>query len=214
MLRVGHAPQLLADDPAAAHAMQASAREGWWPPQFSTFDYFWAVSRADVLLYEERGRGGAAQRELDPLWARGTRAQWAPIDFWATELHNARWRAALALAAVEADRGAALRAAQGAASRLARIQTRLARGLAELAHGAVAAAWGAKGEASARFAGAEAALDAVGCAHYAAAAKRRRGLILAGDEGRALVDAADARLRAEGARDPARLAAMLAPGAP
>jgi hypothetical protein len=63
----------------------------------------------------------------------------------------------------------------------------------------------------AQYAVAEAAFAAVGATHRAMAAQRRRGALL-GDEGAALVIEADAWFAAEGARDPARLAAMLAPG--
>ena len=49
--------------------------------------------------------------------------------------------------------------------------------------------------------------------HYLAAARRRRGILLGGEEGRALVLAADAFFQEQGARDPGRLAAVLVPSA-
>jgi hypothetical protein len=42
--------------------------------------------------------------------------------------------------------------------------------------------------------------------------RRIRGLLLGGDEGKALVAEADGFLRAGGATDPARLVAVLVPG--
>ena len=47
---------------------------------------------------------------------------------------------------------------------------------------------------------------------FAAAARRRLGGLLGGDEGRALVAEADAWMASQGIRNPARMAAMLAPG--
>ena len=47
---------------------------------------------------------------------------------------------------------------------------------------------------------------------YAAAARRCRGVLLGGEEGRVLVEAADAWMRDERIRNPERMTAMLAPG--
>jgi hypothetical protein len=48
--------------------------------------------------------------------------------------------------------------------------------------------------------------------HFAAAATLRRGALLGGAEGRALVLEAEGRFRDLGIRNPARMAEMLAPG--
>jgi hypothetical protein len=47
---------------------------------------------------------------------------------------------------------------------------------------------------------------------YVHAARRRLGILLGGDEGKALVAEADAFFRAGGAIDPERLVAVLLPG--
>jgi hypothetical protein len=49
---------------------------------------------------------------------------------------------------------------------------------------------------------------------FAALARRRRGAIVGGDEGRALIAATDARMRAQKIVNPPRMAAMLTPGFP
>jgi hypothetical protein len=48
----------------------------------------------------------------------------------------------------------------------------------------------------------------------AAAARRRRGELLGGDKGCELVEAADEWMRGQGVRNPARFAALYAPGIP
>jgi hypothetical protein len=58
-----------------------------------------------------------------------------------------------------------------------------------------------------------AALEQAELAMEAAAVRRRLGQLTGGDEGRALVEAADAAMEAQGIRRPARMAAMLLPGA-
>jgi hypothetical protein len=60
-------------------------------------------------------------------------------------------------------------------------------------------------EAEARFAAIDVAL-------YAAAARRRRGELLGGDEGRELIASADAAMRAQNVVNPARMTAALVPG--
>ncbi|HEX9101138.1 MAG TPA: hypothetical protein VF997_02985, partial [Polyangia bacterium] len=54
--------------------------------------------------------------------------------------------------------------------------------------------------------------DAADMALWAAVARWQLGRLVAGDEGAALVAAAEALLRAQSVRDPARVAATLAPG--
>ena len=75
----------------------------------------------------------------------------------------------------------------------------------------IAAARGDAATAAALFADAVTRLEAVDMDLYAAAARRRLGEILGGDEGRAHVEKADSWMRHQTIRDPARMADVFAP---
>ena len=62
--------------------------------------------------------------------------------------------------------------------------------------------------------GAAGRLDAAGLRLYAAAARRRLGELVAGDEGHRLVEQADAWMKVQNVRRPDRMTALLAPGFP
>lgn len=61
------------------------------------------------------------------------------------------------------------------------------------------------------LAAAERAFDGADMALHAASARWRRGELLGGDQGRALVQQAEAWMAGQRIRNPARMAAMLAP---
>jgi hypothetical protein len=57
-------------------------------------------------------------------------------------------------------------------------------------------------------------LDAIEMRLYAAAARRRLGQLLGGDEGRGMIVQADVWMTGQGIKNPARMTAMLVPGFP
>ena len=215
LLRFGHIPRLLDDDPEGAARVHAAACEGWWPPRFGLLDHFKMVLGAEVILYRDRGRGLAAYRLIEEQWPAYEQSGLLRLRTVWPQVLGVRARAALAVASAvetgDAERAVALSLSERLARRLARMPSNpISHGVARLIVAGVADARREAGAASA-YARAEELLVAVELHHYAAAAKRRRGELLGGDDGAALVAAADAWLRARGARDPARLAAMLAP---
>jgi hypothetical protein len=98
------------------------------------------------------------------------------------------------------------------ARRIRREKTQWGDPLATLLCGGIASLRGEREKALESLTSAEAGFDAANMALYAAAARRCRGLVLGGDEGRALVEAADAWMRGERIQNPERMTAMLAPG--
>jgi hypothetical protein len=85
---------------------------------------------------------------------------------------------------------------------------------AALLRAGVASLRGDDVSAAARLGEAIAGFDAVGIVHFAAAARRRLGELLGGDEGRALIARSDAWMAAQPVKGPARMTACLAPGFP
>jgi eukaryotic-like serine/threonine-protein kinase len=83
--------------------------------------------------------------------------------------------------------------------------------LARLIRAAVAAGRGEKEKAIELFALAESDLKAVDMALYAAAARRRRGELIGGDQGRRLIEAADEWMTDLKIKNPLRMAGMLSP---
>ena len=215
-LRFAHTLRLLEGDVEGARQVHAAAREGWWPPRYGLWDSVSMHNRADIHLYAERGRGPSAHRLVEEIWPSLARSGLMGIRIAETYLLHTRDRAALAFAASEGvrddEREAALVIVADGARRLAVLDTPTSRALGRLAEAGLASARGGDEEAAAAWARAEEALDAAECRHFAAAAKRRRGALLGGKKGEALIGEADAWLEAQGAREPARLARMFAPG--
>ena len=84
--------------------------------------------------------------------------------------------------------------------------------LAHLIQAGIAAARGSRDHAISLLRTAEAGFEAADMALYAAASRRRRGQLTGGDEGRSLVDQADAWMAGHDILNRDRMTAMLAPG--
>jgi eukaryotic-like serine/threonine-protein kinase len=84
--------------------------------------------------------------------------------------------------------------------------------LAQLIHAGAAALSGRADDAVTLLSIAEAGFESTDMLLYAAAARRRKGELMAGEEGRTLIAAADAWMAGQHIQNPERLAAMLAPG--
>jgi hypothetical protein len=120
------------------------------------------------------------------------------------------YRARIALAG--ACDAAALRRAEGDARRLSKERAAWAEALALLIRATVAQARGEKSQAVEKLQSAETALRECHIHHHAAAAQYRRGALIGGDQGRALVDAATEWMLRQQIANPARMVNLLAPG--
>lgn len=84
--------------------------------------------------------------------------------------------------------------------------------LAHLIHAGVAACRGETASAIALLTSAEAGFEAAAMQLYAAVARYRRGQLIGGVQGRALIEAAEAWMTNQNIKNSTRVAAMLAPG--
>jgi serine/threonine protein kinase len=216
--RAGHLQRLVADDAEAAEREGREAIDRWSRQGTHAPHYYAAYAEAEVALY----RGGAdaaeaAHRRLLAFWPTLDESLLLRVQFIRIEALHLRARTALAAAASAtgsgvADRSALLRAAEADARRIEREAMPWSDPLAALLRAALSSARGDREGAIGRLEAAARGCDATDMALYAHAARRRQGELLGGDAGRALVDAADAWLRARGVACPDRLVAALAPG--
>jgi hypothetical protein len=132
------------------------------------------------------------------------------------EALDRRARSALSAAAdvPAADRAAFIRGAERDARRIERERTPWGDALALLVRAGVAVARGRVDAATTLLTTAEQSLQALDMALHAASARRHRGHLIGGEEGRRLILDADTWMTAQRIRNPARMAALLSPGSP
>jgi len=121
-------------------------------------------------------------------------------------------RCAVAMAAVSADPKPLLRLAEKSARRLAHQQTPWTGALAQLIKAGVASVRGDASRAERLLADAVERFDSADIGLFAASARRQLGQLRGGDEGRVLIEGADAWMHAQSIRNPSRMASCLAPG--
>jgi hypothetical protein len=171
--------------------------------------------RAEVQIDLYRGDGEVARKRLIKSWPALERSRFTRgVRAIRIEVLDFRARIALAQAAKTTKRAPLLSAAEADARRLEGERLPWARAVAQLVRAGHAAARSDHDGALSRLAAAEEQLGAVDMALHAAAARRRRGELLGGDEGRALVEASDAWMAQQKIEAPSKMTAMLAPGFP
>jgi hypothetical protein len=211
----GYLPALMEDRPDAAHdAMDRLAAR--WPRAFHPQRFSLLSGYSAVVLYRDAGSGDAAVELVKAWWPTlshsGVLLLSRPMR---TEMLRLRGQAYLAAAAAapQARRLALLRAVDRDARALERLRTRVALAHATGLRAGVAAGRGNRELCRTLLADAAATWEQAEAGMNAAAARRRLGELTGGDEGRALVEAADAFMSAQGIRSPARMTATLLPGA-
>jgi hypothetical protein len=191
---------LAAGDPAQARRAADEAMQMWNPAAYLSQHYYHLVAMVSADLFE--GDGAAAVARLTAGWRDVKRSLFLRVQFIRIEAMHLRGRAALA-AARPGGEGAALRKrALADARRLDGEKIRWAGALALLLRAGVAAQEGDRARAEALLDEAIVELEAVDMHLYAQAARRARGYVAA----------ADAWMRKQQIRDPARMSALLVPG--
>ncbi len=121
-------------------------------------------------------------------------------------------RCAVAMAAISADPTPLLHIAEKSARRLDRQQLPWTAALAQLINAGVASVRRDIGGAERLLVGAIERFESSDMGLFAASARRQLGQLRGGDEGRDLIERADAWMRTESIVDPSRMADCLAPG--
>jgi hypothetical protein len=203
---------LAADQPERAVEEADGAMRRWSRESYHSQHFWHMVATTNAHLY--RGDAQAARTRVDHDWGPLSRALLLRVQIARIEGYDLRGRTALALAAVSGGipRAELLASAQRNASRLRREGTPVALALAHLLGAGAAAVEGHVDSARRALERALPALQTADLALHAASARRRLGELLGGDEGARLCAEADAWMAGQGIRNPARVAATLAPG--
>ena len=202
-------PCLAGGDPAGARAMVRRAI-GRWSSHGFHFQH-WIALKVEIWCDLYEGEVERAWRRLDEAWRPLEGSHLLRVQLMLLDALLLRAQTAVLSSPRHPGR---LRVALRDADALDRLRRETATGAARLIKGAVSAARGDRAAAVGELDAAIAAFDAVDVALHAASARRRKGELVGGERGRALVAEADERLRAEGIADPARWAAIYAAGGP
>ncbi len=213
-LRSLHLIHLAADNVPKAREQEWLGIEGWSKQSFQIQHFSDLAARQEIDLYDEQPV--AAWDRIGSVWPAFKRSLLTRIQTIWIQFLDLRARSAIALAASPQGRANATRLLASAAhdaGQLEREHLAWATALARLIRANIAATSGDR-DLAARLAGeADALLTAADIKLCAAAARRRRGEAVGGDLGRSAVASADAWMASNTIKNPARVTAMLAPGA-
>jgi len=206
-VRVAYLARLGWDDVEEAAGELSRAMEEWSHQGFHNQHWWHLLGRGQVHLYA--GEGPAAWRLVSEGWPALTRTFVLRVQLISILARSLRGRAALAAAPGAERPEALLRVAESDAAAIEAERTSWAEPLARLLRAGAAARRGRIEPCVAELTRAEAGFERADMALHAAAARRRRGEVLAGDEGRRLVEEADAWMASQDIRNQVRMTAML-----
>ncbi|HTM23268.1 MAG TPA: AAA family ATPase, partial [Kofleriaceae bacterium] len=184
-----NAAWLARDDVDGARLVMAEAMKQWSRQNYYLQHYWSFISQQNTELYA--GEGLTSWRIATEGWRALARSLLLHISAVKVEAIDAHARCALAAAVTGRDALGLARIAERGARRLARLGLQQAPGLAALLRAGAAAVRGQPDECAAHLEDAATKLDAADMAMHAAAARRRLGILVAGDRGAELVRSAD-----------------------
>jgi serine/threonine protein kinase len=204
--------RLAADEPERALADAESVFERWPQVADDVPRFFALTACVQSLLYV--GSGEAAFARCAEAWPRLRRALLFRVQAIRITVLHVRGRAAVSTLARNAGTALAAtarRAAEECLRALRRERDTYAPAMSLCIAASLAEHEGRVDDARRLLADAARGFDAFSMSLYAAACRIREGGLLGGAAGRALVDEAEARMRAESVKDPTRMAEMLVP---
>jgi len=211
-MRSRYAPlgYLVADEPLRARE-EADGVSGWSTRGYSLPRKFQLHSRVQASLYV--GDPGTGWELLQAEWPMLLKTLMRSIQSQRIDAYQLRGRAAMAMMAATAG-PEYLKAVIDVARALRRQRATWATGFADQLDGAVAAWRGDRATALALLVSSERVFAKAEMNGYLAATRRRRGEYLGGDEGRLLVETADAWFTEQRVKNPAALTNCFAPAMP
>jgi hypothetical protein len=211
-LRTLMVPRILIaqDRPVEARRESAAAIARWSPRHGWTAQHCCDLyTRTHASLY--MGDAVGALEEIERSEKELDRSLLLRVESVRIDATYMRGAVAVAAAPRGAEGARLLKAAERDAKALAREERPYAHAFGHALAASVAVERAKPERALALYAEAERAFDALDMALHAAAMRWRRGELLLGDEGRSLLEGADASLREQGIARPDRMVAMLAP---
>jgi eukaryotic-like serine/threonine-protein kinase len=204
---------LVRGDSQTARRVANEAVAGWSKRGTLVHTQLDLIAQNAIDLYQDPESDHAYRRTL-AAWDGLRRELLLAFEAGRVHCYELRGRAtvAAASAAPPSQKKALLRAAERDVAVLARQRQPPAPPLAATIRAAVLHQRGDHEGAVRTLRAAAASFEAIEMRLHAHALRRRLGTLLGGDEGRALVAAADAAMAAEAIAEPERMAAMLAPG--
>lgn len=208
---VAHYVHLTADDPATASESVRDAIKRWSQAGFHT-QHLWELwSSINIALYQ--GQGLTAWTKAHQTWPALQGSLLLGVQSSHVALLDAKGRAAVAAAyaSVPSERKRLLDLALNAAKKIERQRTPWGDQLAALLRAGVLMAQGQERVALERMEKIEAGLDQLDMKLIAAAVRYRRGSVMGGDAGAALIGEADLWMRSKSIQSPQRMTEMFVP---
>jgi serine/threonine protein kinase len=193
---------LVADDAEAARRLERDVHSDLPLHGFESPHYWIWLARVETALY--LGEGNDAWSEVERVWPAFAGSLLTRVQEVYIESHHLRARCALAVGRLD-EAARELRIIE-------RESSAWGNAVACLIRASLAAARGDRIQALEAAKVAQQAFETLSINHYSAAIQRRRGELLGGDAGQALIEAADALMAAQNVQRPERMTAMLVPG--
>jgi len=213
-IRISHAGLLAADEPERALQEVRQALTQWPTTKFYLQHWWGLIAEVEICLYS--GRGREAWELITGQWRAISRSLLLRVQYILIESLHHRAQCALAVAANDGlkvkERTRLLKSAEHDARKIERERMPWGDPLAKLILAGIAAIEGNVDKAVAELSSAELGFEAAGMALYSAASRRRRGELIGGDQGHAIIAMADAWMTSQQIKSPRRMTAMLAPG--
>jgi eukaryotic-like serine/threonine-protein kinase len=201
---------LAADEPDKAQLLLSQGSDSVTKRGKNLYYFIKILAEGEINLYSQAA--SVALEQINQQWPVLKKSLLLHSQFVLIEALHFQARAALAISKEVSDSASYLAIAEKNAKRIMREKTPYGDAWAELILAGVAAKRGNVKLAIANLDSAEKRFVNADMALYAAVVCRRRGELLAGDEGNALITTSDNWMHNQQIKDPARMTNMLAPG--